>query len=62
MTDPCQCEVCGKYLNKKNLIQLMVRVVSFSGYEDIPYLYICTDCEWDEKKRRSKRSRNDGST
>jgi transcriptional regulator NrdR family protein len=64
MTEPWQCEVCGRYFtSKKNRIQLMLRVVSVSGsHENFPYLDICTDCESDEKKRRIKRSRNDGST
>jgi hypothetical protein len=62
MTEPWQCEVCGRYFtSKENQIQLMIRVVGVSGsQEDFPYLNICTDCELDEKKRRSKRSQNDG--
>jgi hypothetical protein len=57
MTESWQCEVCGQHFtSKKNRIQLMVRVVSISGsQEDLPYLDICTDCELDEKKRRSWR-------
>jgi hypothetical protein len=59
MTDTWQCEVCGQcFTSKKNRIQLMVRVVGVSGsQEDFPYLEICTDCELDEKKRRSCRKR-----